>query len=72
MPDILRYLLWTVLSAGLILIAIMAFWVFLIIIGIVVIARLIYVKLFNKDSNVYTTVIDADNPDEEFRIPKIK
>jgi len=64
--------LWTVLSAGLILIAIMAFWVFLIIIGIVVIARLIYVKLFNKDSNVYTTVIDADNPDEEFRIPKIK
>lgn len=82
--------------------AVMAFWVFLIILGIVIIARLIYSKLFRKGKGSftihtytirpdrhsnnpyhqsinpetrdqeYTTVIDAEDQDKEYKIPKIK
>lgn len=101
MPNALRVILWSILSLGLLFLAVMAFWVFLIIIGVVIVARLIYVKLFHKgtpnrgftirtytmkttptgsdqpkeDSNGnenYTTVIDAEDPDKEYRIPRIK
>ncbi len=103
MPNTLRYILWTIFSLGMLVIAVMAFWVFLIILGVIIIARLIYFKLFkkgtkgaftvhtytmrpgsknnfhyNQDSNAkskdqeYTTVIDADDMDKEYKIPKIK
>jgi len=98
MPNILRYVLWTVLSIGMIFIAISALWFFVIIVGIVIIARLIYLKLFNKQGTFkihtftikngppnnysqtgpkandqeYTTVIDADDMEKEYKIPKIK
>lgn len=82
-----------------IFIAIMFFWVFLVILGIGIIGRLIYMKLFNKSpkssvtfysytmhngkaSNNYdtnpnnnqdfTTVIDADDQEKEYKIPKLK
>lgn len=89
------------------IIAIMAFWVFLVIIGVLIVGRIIYMKLFNKgtitirrytvghtppggytaqsrphpnngnqsygpNNSEYTTVIDADDPDQEYKIPKIK
>lgn len=100
-PNTLRYILWTVFSFGMLVIAFTFFWVFLIILGIVIIARLIYFKLFKKghpgtggftihtytmrsdpmnyppgQENEYTTtnqkyltVIDADDPDQEYKIP---
>jgi hypothetical protein len=98
-PNILRVLVWSILSLGMLFLAVMFFWVFLIVIGVFVIARIIYLKLFNKDSkgtvtmrtykvnfgprqapdnhqanqdHPYTTVIDADDPDQEYKIPKLK
>lgn len=100
MPDSIRYFLWIILSLGLLILGVMAFWVFLIILGIIIIGKIIYLKLFNKGSityytfstrredrpnpnpfdpdstakneneQKYTTVIDADNPDKEYKIPK--
>jgi len=96
MPTTLKYLLWSILSTGLIFVAIMAFWVFLIVIGLIIIGRLIYLNFFNKGTRYsgriftytikkdpvargseqkneeYTTVIDADNMEKEYKIPKIK
>lgn len=99
MPNALRVLLWSVLSLGMLFLAIMAFWVFLIIIGIVILARILYLKLFRKgkgtvtihtyrmnyppseqpaqpgngsQDQTYTTVIDADDLDKEYKIPRIK
>jgi len=97
MPNAIRVILWTILSLGMLFIAIMAFWVFLLIIGVVLVARLIYFKLFNKgtvtihryqvnvrpsnptpsdnktdQNSPYTTVIDADDLDKEYQIPRIK
>lgn len=102
MPNALRVILWSVFSLGMLVLAVMAFWVFLIILGIVIIARLIYSKLFQKGKGSftihtytirpdrhsnnsyhqdihqesrdqeYTTVIDAENQDREYKISKIK
>lgn len=98
MPEAIRYLLYTILSVGLFFLAIMFFWVFLIIIGVLIVGRLIYTRLFNKrpgsvtfysytfkgkqgdssgsliniDEKEYTTVIDADDMDKEYKVPKIK
>lgn len=104
MSNVLRYILWSVFSLGMIVIAVMAFWVFLIIIGVIIIARFIYFKLFSKEppgpkgtftihtysmssgqrNNVppnqepqsrdqeFTTVIDADDMNKEYKVPKIK
>ena len=81
--------------------AIMFFWVFLIILGVFIVGRLIYMKLFNKKSATFysytvyngktvknlshspdsdnpyseqefTTVIDADDMEKEYKVPKIK
>lgn len=103
MINTLKYILWTILSLGMIFLAIMAFWVFLVILGIILIARFLYLKLFNKErkgtftihtytvrstprnnappsqefysearGQKYTTVIDADDTEKEYQIPKIK
>ncbi len=99
MSNAIRYILWTILSLGMIFIAIMFFWVFLVILGIGIIGRLIYMKLFNKnpkssvtfysytmhngkpsnnydttpnDDQNFTTVIDADDQEKEYKIPKLK
>lgn len=101
MSNAIRYILLTILSLGMIFVAIMFFWVFLIILGIGIIGRLIYMKLFNKNprSSVtfysytmhngkpsnnlnpnlnpneeqdFTTVIDADDQEKEYKIPKLK
>lgn len=99
MSNSIRYILWTILSLGMIFIAIMFFWVFLVILGIIIMGRLIYMKLFNKtpknsvtfysytmhngkpsnDQNFhpnveqdFTTVIDADDQEKEYKIPKLK
>lgn len=103
LSNAIRYIIWTILSIGMVVIAIMFFWVFLIILGIVIIARLIYMRLFNKnpknavtfysytmyngkpvnnqniDHNInsnedqdFTTVIDADDQEKEYKIPKLK
>ncbi|NLI90704.1 MAG: hypothetical protein GX434_00470 [Peptococcaceae bacterium] len=84
MSNTIRVLLWTILSLGMIFIAMMAFWAFLLILGVFIAARMIYLKL-SKKNNVkmytrrrtdqnqnYTTVIDADDPEKEYHIPKIK
>ena len=97
----LRVLLWSVFSLGMLFLAVMAFWVFLIVLGAIIIVRFLYAKLFHKPSGItirtftirpgpenphapnreaqpgsgnqeYTTVINADNPDQEYKIPKIK
>lgn len=102
MSNTIRYLLFTILSIGMVFIAVMFFWVFLIIISILIIGRMIYMKLFNKNNhNVvtfysytmhngrpqnnqnthsndqksesgFTTVIDADDMEKEYKIPKLK
>lgn len=101
MTNTVRYLLWTLFSLAMIIIAVMFFWFFLIILGVAVIARIIYLKLFRKEpantgtitfytfhsegpggsednqsyrsqDQEYTTVIDADDMDKEYKIPKIK
>jgi len=95
-PNTLRVVLWSILSLGMLFLAIMAFWVFLVIIGVVILARILYLKLFkkgtvtihtyrmnyppsgqpsqpgNENQDAYTTVIDADDPDKEYKIPRIK
>ena len=98
MPEALRYLIYAIMSIGLFFLAIAFFWVFLIIIGVIIVGRLIYMKLFNKgsgsvtvysytfkgrpgnpsgptinaDEQEYTTVIDADDMDKEYKVPKLK
>lgn len=101
MSNPIRMILWSVLSLGMLFLAIMAFWVFLILFAVIIIARLIYAKVFRKSSGLtiqtytfrsgpksnntpnpgaqgipkdggYTTVIDADDLDKEYKIPKIK
>lgn len=97
MSNSLRVLLWTILTLGVIFIAVTAFWVFLLISGGVIAARFLYQKLLNKGTvtirsyrmnygssknagqaekngreQTYTTVIDADDPDQEYQIPKFK
>jgi cell division protein FtsW (lipid II flippase) len=99
--NLIRIILWTAISLGMIVLAIMAFWIVLVVIGVVILGRLIYLKFFpgrqnsshgtftihtytirpgarNNEGNTYyqnqryTTVIDADDPEKEYRIPKIK
>lgn len=103
MSNTLRYILWSIFSLGMLVLAVMAFWIFLIILGVIIIARLIYFKIFKKENKgaftihtytvrpgpqddyrynqdrnpksedqEYTTVIDADDLDKEYKIPKIK
>lgn len=101
MSNPLRIILWSVFSLGMLFLAIIAFWVFLLIVGVIIIARFISAKLFNKPSGMtirtytkrpgarnmnppnpgeeppqgngqYTTVIDGDDPDKEYKIPKVK
>jgi len=103
LSNAIRYILLTILSAGMIFIAIMFFWVFLVILGVIIFGRLIYMKLFNKnpgksmtfysytmyngkppnnqkinpninpnEEQDFTTVIDADDQEKEYKIPKLK
>ena len=101
MSNAIRYLLWMILSIGMFFLAIMFFWVFLIILAVFIIGRLIYMKLFNKNAvtfysytmyngktvknlshnpdldnpdleQEFTTVIDADDMEKEYKVPKIK
>ncbi|HHV63908.1 MAG TPA: hypothetical protein GXX46_02345 [Peptococcaceae bacterium] len=102
MSNAVRLLLWTAISIGIVTLAILAFWLLLLVVGVAVLGRLIYLKFFpnrrntsagtftvhtftigprvhrNNASDIdnrnepYTTVIDADDPDKEYRIPKIK
>jgi len=98
MTNAIRYFLWTVFSLAMIVIAVMFFWFFLIILGVVIIARIIYFKLFRKEpantgtftfytfnskdsgstsgnhskDQDFTTVIDADDMEKEYKIPRIK
>ncbi len=102
MTNAIRYLLMTVLSIGMVIIAVMFFWVFLLILGVLIIGRMIYMKLFNKSNknavtfysytmyngrtetkhhthpneqkseSEFTTVIDADDMEKEYKIPKLK
>lgn len=100
MPDVLRYFIWSILSIGMLILAVAFFWVFLIVLAIIITLRIIYMKLFKKDSGIriytfstknkphqdtdpfgqkdnrqgdseYTTVIDADDMEKEYKIPKL-
>jgi hypothetical protein len=92
MPDLLKYLLYSIFAFGMICLAVMASWFFLLILAIGIAARVINQKFFgkkkttpeantfsqrtwNKTTNTnqpeYMTVIDSDNTEKEYRIPKI-
>jgi len=49
MPNMLRNILWLLISLVLIFVAFTFFWLFLLLVGIGLIARLAYLKLFKKE-----------------------
>jgi len=93
MPDLLKFLLYSIFAFGIILLAAIVSWVFLLLLGIGISTRVIYQKFFSKKKKTtlganafrqgtwnktandsqreYMTVIDADNTENEYRIPKI-
>ncbi|NLP44284.1 MAG: DUF4834 family protein [Peptococcaceae bacterium] len=71
MPNMIRNILWLLVSLGLIFIAFTFFWVFLLLIGIGLIARIAYLKLFKKDPfkiHTYTIRFGSTNqrPDSPY------
>ncbi|MGI5901278.1 MAG: hypothetical protein ACOX7U_02230 [Desulfitobacteriia bacterium] len=80
-----RYVLYTFLALFLFIIFLRVLWLLIPILGLVMIAWLIYqvcrgqrLRNFKSSSNgtadeeKYTTVIDADNPDIEYKVRKFK
>ncbi|RJE49023.1 MULTISPECIES: hypothetical protein [unclassified Dehalobacter] len=93
MPDLLKYLLYSIFAFGMICLAVIASWFFFLILAIGIAASVINQKFFgkkktttpeantfsqgtwnkttNSNQHEYMTVIDADNTENEYRIPKI-
>ncbi|MFA6809331.1 MAG: hypothetical protein WCR27_10115 [Eubacteriales bacterium] len=95
MPNVVKYFIYSILTIGFAILAIMGIWIFLLVIFAAIIIRFIYAKIFNKEpfkfytykqnghhtnlnndqndnkDNKYTTVIDADDMDKEYKIPKL-
>lgn len=101
MFQIVRYLLLTLFSIGMVFLALSTFWIFFVFFGMALLAYWLYLKIFHPGkatirsytiqvkrphsyatdtktdepayaTSSYTTVIDAEDPEKEYQIPRIK